>query len=400
MHGLWIMLKANVKLVLRSKQTLFLIILIPILSTLILNLTSVEEGEDQGYEFKMNVLVVDESKTMLSRELINDLQKDNSMIVEVAKEEGMSSEEIKAFFIKTANKSIMSSFIYIPSDFEANILQGDVKEILILFDTGTDERVKLLDAHLNSITGKFLVFSKIAQGKQETLNDLIEQSKKNETKSEVVILGKEGELAAQDKKDYSFSLSLFVAAITMTLIFSNNFIVGLFIKEKHNRVLKRIQLTNTSMLSYIAVKVILAIGSLAFQTGLIMMGVKVIVQSDLGISIWIMGFLVFGLGSVLTCVSICSMSFFDDIATANYVGFALILIANMLSGLYFPFEAAPTWMQNVAMLLPQRWFVIAAGGALRGNEEVLYQYGWVIGALALFFLSVSLLGFKSRRNYN
>lgn len=399
MYGFWVMLKNNVKLVLRNKQTLLLIIVIPILSTLILNMTRVEEGQDPAHEFKMNVLVVDESKTALSKELINSLQKDSSMIVEVAKEQ-IDAKSAKEFFTKTANKSTLTSFIYISPDFEKKIFKGDIQEGILLFDTGSDERVQLLEANLNIVLEKFIMFSKITQGKKEAFNHLLEQAKKNETKSERVIVDKEGKAVDQNEKGYSFSLGMFVAAITLILVFSNNFIVGLFIEEKHNRVLKRIQLTNVSMISYVMVKTILAIGALTIQTGLIMIGIQMIFKVNLGISIWIMGVLIYGIGLFLTCVSICSMSFFDNIATANYVGFAVIIITNMLSGLYFPFEGAPTWMQNVAMLLPQRWFVLAADNILQGNYEVLYQYGMVIGALMLFFLAVSLLGFKLNKSYN
>lgn len=400
MNAFWVMLKTNYKLVLRNKQTLFLIILIPLLSTFILNMTSVSEDQDPARAFKMKVLVVDESKTGLSQELINSLQKDNSMIVEVSEEKGISAESAKGLFIKTANKLDATSFVYIPRDFEKKILQGDIEESVLLFDTGTDERVQLLEAHLNMALSKFLMFSKIIGGDEKKFADLLEQSKKNETKSKTVIVDQEGKGILLNEESYSFSLGMFVAALTMTLIFSNNFIAGLFIKEKHNRVLKRIQLTSVSMLSYVLVKAILALGSLIVQTGLIMIGIKIIFQVDLGMSIWIMGLLIFGLGLVFTCISICSVSFFDNMETANYVGFALITITNMLAGLYFPSEAVPTWMKNIAMLLPQRWFILAADGVLQGDYQVLYQYGMVIGALMLFFLAVSLLGFKLNKSYS
>jgi len=400
MNIFWVMLKANYKLVLRNKQTLFLIILIPLLSTFILNMTSVSEGQDPAREFKMNILVVDESKTVLSKELINSLQKDNSMIVDVSEEKGISIGAVKDFFIKTANKSSITSFVYIPSDFEEKILQGAVKETILLFDTGTDERAKLLEAHLNMSLSKFSMFSKITEGNDKAFHSLLEQAAKNETKSHTVIVDQEGKVIPHNEKSYSFSLGMFVAALTMTLIFSNNFIVGLFIKEKHNRVLKRIQLTSVSMLSYVLVKLALALGALIIQTGLIMIGINIIFQVDLGMSIWIMGLLIFGLGLVFTCISICCVSFIDNIATANYVGFAFIIITNMLAGLYFPFEGVPTWMKNVAMILPQRWFILAADGALQGNYQVLYQYGMVIGALMTFFLAVSLLGFRLNKSYS
>jgi ABC-2 type transport system permease protein len=391
------MMRANFKLVFRNKQSLFLMILIPILSSCILSLTHIEEGQDQAHEFKMNVLIVDESKTVLSQKLVNSLRKDNSMIIQVAEAEGIGKESIKDFFTKTANKSIITSFIYIPKDFNKKIFKGDTEEAILLFHTGTDERIQLLDLHLNMILQKYLMFSSIIQGEEEAFNHLLEEEKKNETKSETRLLDQEGEVIPQNEEGYSFSLGMFVAALTMTLIFSNNFIVALFLKEKHNRVLKRIQMTHTSMLSYVCVKVILAVGSLIIQTGLIMLSIKMIFKINLGISIWLMGLLILGLGLVFTCASICSASFFDNITTANYVGFALIIITNMLSGLYFPFESVPTWMKNIAMLLPQRWFILAADDLLRGSYGVLYQYGMVIGALMLFFLSVSSLGFKYNR---
>ncbi|HHX62220.1 MAG TPA: ABC transporter permease [Epulopiscium sp.] len=400
MNTYWVMLKANFKLVFRNKQTLFLIILIPLLSTLILGITSVEEGQDPAREFKMNVLVVDESKTVLSQELINSLQQDPGIALKVSEEKGISTESIKEFSIRAANKSVATSIIYIPSDFEKKILQKDMQDIILLFETGTDERVHLLEAHLEMVMSKLSMFSKIASGNEKIFTDLLEQAKKNETKDHIVMVDDTGESIRPSEKSYSFLLGMFVAALTMTLIFSNNFIVGIFIEEKHNRVLKRIQLTSVSMLSYVMVKATLALGALIVQTGLIMFGINTILQIKLQMSIWIMGFLIFGLGLVFTCISICSVSFTDNIATANYIGFGFVTITNMLAGLYFPFENVPVWMKNIALLLPQRWFVLAANRVLQGNHQVLYHYGMVIGALMVFFLAASLLGFKLNKGYS
>lgn len=400
MQAFWTMLKGNMKLVLRNKQALFLIVLIPILSTLILNLTKVDENKDPAQEFKMHVLVADASQTALSDELTILLKRNTSMIVEVLKEDVPEQKEVKEFFTQKANTSAISSFVYIPSNFETRVLNGENEDLVLLFDTGADERAELLDMNLTMALNKFSMFSKIAQGKSDVFTRLLEEAKKVETKGELVILDKKGERVSQDKKGYSFALGMFVAAITTTLIFSNTFIVGLFIKEKHNGVLKRIQLTNTSMLNYTMVKVLIAVGSLMLQTGLIMIGIRLIFKIDLGISIWIMGFLIFGLGLVLTCIGICSGVMFDNITIANYVALGFSIIANMLAGLYFPLESAPQWMQKIAMIFPQRWFVYTADKVLQGNYNVLYQYGAVIGALILFFLAISLLGFKLNRIYN
>ena len=398
MKGLWTMLKANLKLVLRSKQALLLILMIPILSTCILDLTTIEEGADPDRAYKMETLIIDASESALSEALIDRITDNDYMIAKIEKGIEIKHEDLKNDLTQRANQSEAACFIYIPKDFEDRILKGNRKESLYLFETGADERWALLDMNLNTVLNRFYILQEAAEGKEETFWQLFEEVKNSATDSEKILINKDGKSSLENKKGYSFSLGMFAAALTITLIFSNNFIVGLFIKEKQNKVIKRIKLTHANMFTYTLAKIITAVGVLIIQTSAILAGIKVIVKLELGIPLWMMGLLIFGLGLVLSCVCICCAAVFEHLSTANYAGLAFIIIGNMLAGLYFPLEVAPGWMQNAAMLLPQKWFVFSADKLLQGNNLALIQYGGVMMAFMIFFLAVSLLGFKVNKN--
>ncbi len=400
METFWMMLKVNVKLILRNKQSFFLILFIPVLCTLILNLTTRDEEKDPAHEFKMGVYILNESGSELSNRLIETLENDPSMIIERTDSRISHEESVESFFIKKANRSMKSSFIYIPKDFENKVINGDAQDLILFYDTEADERAKLLEVHLNTFLVKYLMFGRVAQGNKEVFYDLINKDKESKIQYTNVIIDKEGDVISHNQAAYSFSMKMFVAALTVVMIFGNNIIIGLFFKEKHNQVLRRIQLTRASILNYTSAKIILAVISLSIQTVLIMLSIQLMVNADLGIGISTIGILIFGLGLVMIAVSTCSAVFIDSISTANYLGVGLIAITNMLAGLYFPLETAPAWMQNAAMFLPQRWFVFTASEVVLGNKHAFYQYGIVVGAMMIFFLAIALFGFKMNKSYS
>ena len=75
-----------------------------------------------------------------------------------------------------------------------------------------------------------------------------------------------------------------------------------------------------------------------------------------------------------------------------------LLPTQMLSGVVFPVESMPRFLQLVSNIVPARWFVtIARGVMLKGvGMAYLWQETVILGVMALVLLTLSTRSFKVR----
>ncbi len=398
MNSYKIMLKANLKLLLRSKFTFFLLFFIPVLATLVLNIPV--NSNEVTAQTKLSVLIIDASKSKLSQTMIERLSSNESLAIECKEDSILSSKDPNTFFTETANRSTIRAFIYIPSDFENRILAGETKNLVTLYDRGNDERLKILNVTLQSILSRFYWFSSASRGDSKIFYDLLGSANMNQTKKEVVMLDPSSNMLTYRTSPEVQTLRYFIAIICAAIVFGANSIVGLFITEKDNLVFKRITLSRTRPITYIGAKLSLGVISLVIQTLVMVIAIKTLTHSSLDISLAQIGLLILGLGLVFLSMSICLGVCLNSIEKINYFAFCMIVLSSMLSGLYFPIEVSPKWMQNIALLFPQRWFIYTADQLTLGNTNALYLYFAVTFGFMVFFISLTLLGYKINNKYS
>lgn len=393
MIGFFIMLKSNVKLVIRNKTLIFLLLLIPLISTLILKIP-LNRDDSETAIFKMSVTVFDNSSTLLSEELINLLKSNSSFIVNVKKDVPKDLISAKEKATDLANKSIINGFIYIPSDFSDSVIKGKTDDIITIFSTGTDERVKVLENNINMILLRFNMYSRASNGDKGIFEELMKKAEQDKTASESVpVISGERALNSTEKSQVK-NFGYFVAILAMTLMFSGNFISSIFIEEKENRILKRITLTKSSMLNYAMVKGLAAFIALIVQVTIIIIGIKVFVKVDVGINLTGITILILGLGLIFNSLSLALGTIFENLSSSNYLAFFIASISSLMAGLYFPLDITPEWMQNVSLIMPQRWIIKTAEQMLLGVNNAVMLFGIIVLAYMTLFLTIGFLGLK------
>ena len=405
MTGFLIMLKGNIKLLLRNKVSIVLLILIPLVSTLILNIsTSREELAEEG--IVANVVVFDNSNSALSKELIELLRGSYNIIllsevptyiIKVPDEFKIDKIVAKNMASKISNKSNINGYLYIPEDFHNKVRIGEFQDLISIFNTGTDGRIDFLKDNVNIVLQKFSSYSKVANGNVDLFNDLIKKSNDERTKSEKLTMSlMENKLTKLEKAKIT-NLGYLVAIMSITIMFSGTCICSIFIKEKHNRVLKRISITKSSNLNYILVKLTLVLITLFIQTSMIMIGIKMFVKTDIGVNIVQIGLLIFGLGIIFNTLTIALSAMFENLNAINYLAFFIATTSAMLSGLYFPLEVTPSWIQNLALVMPQRWIIKTAEQLLLGKNESIALFGIIVLGYSSLFLSIGVLSLKANK---
>lgn len=393
MTGFFIMLKSNIKLILRNKASIFLIFLVPLASTLLLMIPIKRDNMLSDLP-KLNIVVFDSSSDSLSEEIINELKNNSSYRVTVqyntAKDVNSAGKEA----VNSANRSVNTGFVYIPPKFYDSVMHGNTEDLITVFTTGTDNRIKLLNADINMMMSRFCTYAKVSGGSSQTFQELMKKAASDKTsgKSVTVSSGDKVLKSAQQSKLSNFNY--FVAIMTFTLMFSGNFISAIFIQEKNNKVLKRITITKSSLFNYGMVKFLIALIILIVQVCMIAIGIKLFVNTDTGMNLKQIALLIFCLGLMFNTLSIALGASFQSLSTANYLAFFITVISALMAGLYFPLDYTPKWMQNFSLLMPQRWVSKTAEQMILGNSSCVILFGLIVTAYVILFLSIGFLGLK------
>lgn len=386
------MLKYNIKLMLRNKASIFLIFLIPLASTLILRIPLSSNNTMDNH--KLSITVFDNSSSSESNELIGVLKNNSTYNITVEVGTTGDLEDAKEKSINSANKSTNNGFVYIPSNFSESIINGMDNNVITIFTTGTDDRLNILKSNIDIALLRFNSYSKVAKGDKEIFKQLMERAELGKTVGESVSISTGETTLDTNGKNQIFDFGYFVAIMSITLIFSGNFISDILVEEKNNRVLKRITITKSSMLNYGVVKAISSISILIIQTIMVVIGIKLFVNVDVGMNLGEIGILIFGLGLIFNTLRLALGTIFESTSTTNYLSFVIVTMSSLMSGLYFPIDTTPKWMQNVSLLMPQRWIVKTAEQILLGTSGWAILFVVIVMAYVAIFMSIGFLGLK------
>lgn len=415
MHGFNTMIMTNLKLLLRNKGFLAFIIILPILSVILLNLnygtstfeqdnaTVIKNMKNENDRIlnmvndKLTLKVYDCSNTELSDYLMGELAKTGSYIINRYKGEALSIDEAREKALNSANHNSLGAIIYIPDTFEQDTLQGKASQVVI-FKALDDKRIDLLENNLNSYLQSIYQFAAMTgYNKAELIKSLdtsVDQEMEKKTVS--VEVGDTLNLNAQQKNQSSnigFSLSF----LTISFLFSGVFIAATVVEERQNRVYNRFVLSTVSLINYGIAKMLMIFITVLIQTGILALGIKLIVKQDYGISFMNYLILVFFLGLIFNSLSVVIGILANNILTSNYIAFLTWCMSCLLAGLYFPLNGASKWWDRVSMLMPQRWVVKSSELLMAGKSGVFGMFLLVVASYLTIIMCIGLIGIKLRR---
>jgi len=415
MNGFLTMLKMNFKLLLRNKGYLCLLVLLPMLSVIMLNMnmsTSVNDEKDSNkiYELnkenarimnmvnsKISIKVYDCNNSELSDYVIEELAKTGSYCIYRYRSAALDINEAREKALGSANHNSISAVIYIPDDFDEQLLTGKESDFVV-FEATEDGRIDLLKSNLNSFLQSLSSNAALVDYNKAELVKLLNTSKKGELTKETVNI-EVGDTLNLSKKQASSSSAIgySLAFLTIAFLFTGVFIAATVVDERQNRVFNRIILSDSALSNYGLVKLVMVLITVLIQTGLIGIAIKLIVKEDFGIPFSSYLFFVFFLGLIFNLLSVMIGVLTNNVLTSNYIAFLIWCISDLLAGLYFPLDGASGWWSKASMLMPQRWVVKSAEMLMAGKSGVYSMYLLVVFSFLLVIISVGLMGIKIRR---
>lgn len=411
MNGFFMMVKANLKLLLRNKGYLCLVVLLPMLSAGLLSLQlgdSVTMKDDTSYvvqniddrtqnitsieNTKLLVKIYDNSNSELSDYIVQELAGSGIFRVFRYNKEVVDLQSARAESIDSAGKSNIGAVVYIPEDFETNLLSGGTGNLSILEIT-SDGRNTLLNSNVNTYIDFMMQAAATTDYDKSALDTLLSELKASKLDKQIksVEVGNNVTLTSLQNRQ-STRIGYSIAALTMGFLFCGIFIADITVKERNNKVYNRIFMSKASILNYILVKMSMIVLTVAIQTGILALVIPILVNTDFGIPFSSYLFLVFGLGLCISTLSVVIGTMVSNTMNATYAVFGIWIVSNIMAGLYFPITSAAEWWLKASMLIPQRWVILASEMLMAGESGVYLMYALIVSCCLFVLIASASIG--------
>lgn len=396
-HGILMMTKSTLRLLIRNKGFLFFAIVLPLLSTLILNISmgdSADENDAARLHVKLETpdsqMAYLEDQTRFSVKLYNqDGTESAEKLMKMLASYGifqifeadaseMSEKEIADSAASSVMQDKIDAVAVVRSSFTEQVEQHQVTDSVEIYSVGSDDRYSLFETALETSLYRMVSGSETTAGLTEVKAIKLETVENNSGDSFI-------DLACAPHK-----ISIFgnvIALYTVAFLFAGIMILGTIISERDNLVYTRIMLSRATAVSYILSKLLVVVISALIQTIVATIGFMAFVNRDIGMNYLQFAYILFQMALIFNFMSVGIGVCFKNVLSASLGGFTIWMISAVLSGLYFDISASAESYKRIAILFPERWAMQAASRFIEGQNS-----GYpILFLITLMYLIVILL---------
>jgi ABC-2 type transport system permease protein len=373
---------ASIKMFFRNKQGLFFSLFLPILIMVIFGLM------DFGSIGKSNVAIVDQGKTTQSKEFVSGLEKVD--VISVSQYDSEADAKAKL------NKGDLDLVLILPKDF----LDFSVPTYSIQPESLSESFPKSPAPPLPKPVNITLYYNegRVQQASAgiSVIKESLDQLNHKITGMPNLFVLDQKAVNVRNLKYIDFLVPGIIAMAIMQLgVFS---IVFVMVQYRSKGIMKRLlvtpmkpiefitgQVVTRMLVSVLQVIVILTMAVLIFRINIIGNYLAIIFLVFLG------GLLFISMGFTMSTIAKTEES---AAPVANIIIFPMLF----LSGVFFPFEAMPQWLQNIAYYFPLRFLahamraVMTEGASLWAIRTDIYWL--IIWSAVMIILAVSFFRFS------
>ncbi len=375
------MAKSSGKLILRNKAFIVIGILIPVLSTLFLDLwyrmpaadlsdnvhelATVDEQMAYNVDFyRYPVKVYDTVMDERTKDICYNLNSAGMFQIFRADASDMTDEQIMDNAKYTADEDHVSAIIVLRED------PADT-DLYLVGESG-DERFDLLKSGLET--------------------ELAGEGTEYKTPEVTFVSGGGDEVDYYKTRNVSFC----IAISTLAFVFGGVLILNTVFSEKKDNVYSRLLLTGASKASYLLSKIILSVAIALIQAVLMLINFTFFVKSDIGISPLQFFTVAFLTGLTFGLLSLCAGLYFDSMAPAAILSFVIWAISALIAGTYFDISGASELYKKASLLMPQRWAMFSVNRFMNGDSSGYSLLLTVAVAYWVIIFVVGVLGLRVR----
>lgn len=371
--------KSSGKLILRNKAFLVIGILIPVLSTLLIDVWYRMPAADKSYDvhelssydeqmaynvdyYRFPVKIYDTVMDQKTHNICYSLNAAGMFQIFRADAVGMTDQQIMEDVDHTADEDRAGAIVILHEN----------PEDTVLYSVGEDDRFELFE---------------------ESLKNAIATDDTSYEAPDVTFISSGG-----DEVDYNKTrnVSYCVAIASLAFVFGGVLILNTVFSEKKANVYSRILLTNADRGSYLLSKVILSIAISLVQALFMIISFILLVRSEVGLSNLQFFTVVFLTGLIFNLLSLCTGLCFDTMAPAAILAFVIWSISALIAGTYFDISGASEIYKKASLLMPQRWTMFSVNRFMNGDNSGFTLMLSVTGAYLVIIFVIGSLGLHAR----
>lgn len=412
------MVKATLKILLRKKGFLFFLLILPFLSLALLNLNmdstahskeykeTIEEMQNAKEQIvysrdyaRMPIIVLDASGSALSNDLLQRLVKTGIFQIYRLNASDLSQSDMEEIVNWHVGKDNVSTFLYVAANFDETVQSGTVQNAVRLYGTDVDQREDLFRTTVENRLQNMVTCGKMVNGNKEELLRLLKQTQENApVKTVKTVGGAQSDVLTNKQRVHLDTIGYSLIFLTLGYVFLGVFISSVAIDERKNKVYSRIQMSQTSQLSYILAKFLVSVMTVIIQTIIIGVGMMFVVRADFGIRRMDYMILVFLMGLTFCSMTMCIGMMGNNVMNANYIAFTIWCVTCTMSGLCFPLDKANDILKKASDIMPQKWVVHVSEMLMHHNTMAYQTMLLVTLAYLLMIASVGLVGMRLVRD--
>ena len=371
--------KSSGKLILRNKAFLVIGILIPVLSTLLIDVWYRMPAADNSYDvhelssydeqmaynvdyYRFPVKIYDTVMDQKTHNICYSLNAAGMFQIFRADAVGMTDQQIMEDVDHTADEDHAGAIVILHEN----------PEDTVLYSVGEDDRFELFE---------------------ESLKNALATDDTSYEAPDVTFISSGG-----DEVDYNKTrnISYCVAIASLAFVFGGVLILNTVFSEKKANVYSRILLTNADRGSYLLSKVILSIAISLVQALFMIISFILLVRSEVGLSNLQFFTVVFLTGLIFNLLSLCTGLCFDTMAPAAILAFVIWAISALIAGTYFDISGASEIYKKASLLMPQRWAMFSVNRFMNGDNSGFTLMLSVTGAYLVIIFVIGSLGLHAR----
>ena len=409
------LIKSSLKLLFRNKSFWFFIVIVPLLSTFVLQAHQMNsitlskqadgtvaelesEEEKVAYYSSQGAFVVkvyDACGSDLSEYMLKKIASTGAFSIVRAKVPDMDKAAADARIEHDGEFDRMGAALYISQDFDRLVSDGKEDEALTIYVLSDDGRIEMFDYSVRKELA--LIRRTVAEWTLPKAVELLDQRLENSPEKTIVKLqsGSSRSLT-QDQENRKTAIGYAIAFMTLGYVFCGVFIAHTVIKDEHDKVLTRLRLTGMSSYTYFASKFVISAIATVLMTivlGVFSLGLD---AEKFGVGRVKFLLMMFLLGLIFSSISLVIGVIMGDVMNSNIAAFALFSLSSLLAGTFFPLDGTSNLIKAIASLMPQKWFLDATEMIFVGDRKAYLVLLAVTCSYLIVALSLGGVGIKIR----
>ena len=359
------LLRKEMRLMMHNPLIPRIIIMMPVVVMLVMPLVANLDVKN------VNVTVVDNDHSQLSRRIISDIGAAESLSVEAV----CNTHEEAMLTVEDGKSDVI---LTIPVDYSAKLISGMIP----------------VDVEANGVnaTKGMLGAQYVVQSVTSTLRQWMEEDGMSIPQPEISVINRYN-------PTLNFRNYMIPALMVVLLIIICGFLPALnLVSEKESGTIEAMNVTPVSRMTFVLSKLIpfWIVGLLVVTVGMLIGWLIYGLVPQGSIAAIYLAAVLFSLVMSGLGVSIANQS--STMLQSIFVMFAFIIIFQLMSGLFTPIRSMPEWAQCITYAIPPRYFIeIMRSIYLKGTSvgELWQQYLILMG-FAVFFSSVAAITYRKQ----